>query len=154
SALRCPVRHERPDRQRWRDLARYYLDAVSSRRDHTVRIECGLDPATGITEGGNRLRHVKLVIVDRRAADEHAAGGDFLRHLTVAGVGTSALVGVLAVERDHVQTAGKAGAADIHRRVIEAELLVNFPAQPLKLVGDAAIHRRARRKPNITAARP
>ena len=71
---------------------------------------------------------MEVVIVDRRAADEHAPPGDLVGHFPIAGVDAGTLVGVLAVKREHVQTAGEARAADIHGRVIETELLVDFPA--------------------------
>ena len=52
-----------------------------------------------------------------------------------------------------MEAAGEARAADIHDRVIEAELLISLAAQALEIVGDAPIHRRSRQEPDVAAAR-
>ena len=88
------------------------FDTVASRRDDAVRIERCLDAGAGIAKCWHCLAHVEVVVVDRRAADEHAAGSDFFRHFSVAGVGARPLIGILAIECNHVQAAGEAGAAN------------------------------------------
>ena len=63
-----------------------------------------------------------------RTADEYAAGADFFRHCPGAGIGAVALVGIFAVERNDMQPAGEARAADIHHGVVVPELLIDLAA--------------------------
>src|ERR1700738_2958869 len=125
------------DRQRlgvWSARGRRARDAIASGRNHPVRIERRLDAGAGVAEGGHRLAHVEVVIIDRGTADEDAARADLNRHLAITGVGAGALVGVLAIERKDMQAAGKTRAAHIHHHVVETERLIGLAAQLLELV--------------------
>src|SRR5215472_15032510 len=133
--------------------SRASIDAVATRSDHAFRVERFLDRRAGLLEGWHGLREMQVVIIERRAADEHAAFGDLLRHPAVAGVRPRPLVRILAIKRDDVQPARKARRADIHYRVVEAVILVDVATQLLDFVGDLAVHRRAWQEPDVAAAR-
>src|SRR5262245_63161017 len=108
-------------------------DAVAARSDHAFRIERFLDCSASFLKTQHGLREMHVMIIERCAANEHAAFGDLLRHPTVAGISPRSLVRILAIERDDMQPARKARRADIHNHVVEAVVLVDFLSQFLVL---------------------
>src|SRR6516164_10721129 len=81
------------------------IDAIATGSDHAFRVERFLDRRASLLEAWHGLREMHVVIIERRATDEHATFSYFLGHPAVARIRPRPLIGILAIERDDMQPA-------------------------------------------------